>query len=121
MKIRRTGHERDLRQLPLDATDMFLLTRVVGTVALAELLAIAPCEASEVRQRVQHLAKLGVIKLEGLDPHELLAGATVVVAGSEHDEDAVTLRPPQARAPAAGTQRGAARTTTRTFGRPRPD
>jgi hypothetical protein len=111
MKIRRTGYERDLRQLPLDATDMFLLTRVVGTVPLSELLAISPCDPGEAMQRVKHLAKLGVVELEGRSL------ALSVSAGD--DDDAVTIRPPPPSTPATATRQLAPPAAARTFARPR--
>ncbi len=116
MKIRRTHNERDLRQLPLDATDMFLLTRVVGTVALAELLAVAPCDSLETTRRVEQLVKLGVLKVEGRQQELAADGIDGIRTVASHDEDAVTLRPPKAGAdPLHG-----ARATPRIFGRPRP-
>jgi hypothetical protein len=117
----------DLRNLPLDGFDMFLLAQLDSTASVAELVDIAPCDRAETMRRLYQLARFQVVDLSGetkeertelalqLEPPAPLAppqprlreAAITQKAPSrpraEFDEESTTLRPPpQRRKKAAG-------------------
>jgi hypothetical protein len=105
VKIRRTKRSIDLRNLPLDGFDMFLLTRLESTLALSELLDIAPCDHDETLRRLHQLVGFQLVEVSGAKGEKLPAPKPVlakkplqITIGAEHpdfdDEDTGTLRPP---------------------------
>lgn len=83
--------------MPLDGVDMFLITRLEGTVELAELLSLVPGAPEDVMRRAHRLATLGVIETVGPEPLEWLALAPIPAppARDDGDDDIMTLRPPK--------------------------
>jgi hypothetical protein len=53
----------DLRNLPLDGFDMFLLAQLDSTASVAELVDIAPCDRAETMRRLYQLARFQVVEL----------------------------------------------------------
>jgi hypothetical protein len=64
VKVRRTQRSIDLRNLPLDGFDMFLLTQLESTLSLQELLDIAPCDHDESLRRLHQLVAFQLVELE---------------------------------------------------------
>jgi hypothetical protein len=95
--IRRTKLGVDLRALPIDGFDMFLLTRIEGSsgpMSFQELVAMTPRAPLDTLQRVEQLARLGLLMVEGESPPALCAdGAHALTPG----EDIITLKPPPKR------------------------
>lgn len=95
MRIRRSVYAQDLRNAPIDRVDAFLLTRLVDTMDLTELVEIAPCSTDEALERIYGLAELGLVELVSPDGRDrsfaLRAGRNPV----DVIEEAVTLRPPR--------------------------
>ena len=113
VKVRRTKRSIDLRNLPLDGFDMFLLTQLESTLSLQELLDIAPCDRDESLRRLHQLVAFQLVEVSG-EPGEKLPAprpARVVpqpaspprpekpqpVRVDFEDEDTNTLRPPPAK------------------------
>jgi hypothetical protein len=92
--IRRSKLGLDLRTLPIDGFDMFLLTRVegaAGATSINELVAVTPRAPLDTMQRVEQLVRLGLLEVEG-EPSEGLMGdgaRPLSVA-----DDPITLKPP---------------------------
>jgi hypothetical protein len=63
MRIQLARHVTDLRGAPIDKLDAFLLTLLLATLTLSELMQIAPCDEHETERRIQRLAGLGLIEL----------------------------------------------------------
>jgi hypothetical protein len=91
--LRRSTLNLDVRTLPIDGLDMFLLTRIEGTptIALAELVALTPSNTVEIVARVEQLVRLGVLEFEDDTPAPSSLDGAVLLTGDE----AVTLRPPK--------------------------
>jgi hypothetical protein len=110
--VRRSKRSIDLRNLPLDGFDMFLLAQLDMPQPLGDLIDIAPCDSQEAMRRVRQLAALGVVEISGELPPELrgvlapakgaatLADANDDRAGDDSDQ-IMTLRPPPAPRAAA--------------------
>ena len=90
MKIWRTGQQVDLRDLPLDSTDTFLLTRIEGTISLAELEVLSGCDHVETIRRVEQLVTFGLLqtdasaRFEFADTNTMPAPALVRRAARPH-------------------------------------
>jgi hypothetical protein len=98
LRLRRRSKLPELRNLPLDGVDMFLLSRLDGELTLAQLTDIvAMCDPSETERRVYQLARLGL--LDGPDVTTEHSGVSVArgLARSYEAEELVTLRPPPPR------------------------
>ena len=125
VKIRRTKRSIDLRNLPLDGFDMFLLTQLESTLSLQELLDIAPCDHDETIRRLHQRVAFQLVEVSG-EPGEKLPPAKPVRAVPKalelnlppssridfDDEETGTLRPPpgaQRRAHKAPLRTAAAR------------
>lgn len=65
MKVRRSSRSVDLKNLPLDGLDMFLLVQLEGTLTTAELCDIAPCEKEETMRRLEQLEGFGIVEFTG--------------------------------------------------------
>lgn len=66
MMVRRLINDVDLRDLPLDAYDMFLLARIASaTMDVDEVVALTPCDPAEARRRIDYLVRLGVLEALG--------------------------------------------------------
>jgi hypothetical protein len=103
--VRRSKRSIDLRNLPLDGFDMFLLAQLDMPQPLGDLIDIAPCDSQEAMRRVRQLAALGVVEISGDLPPELRVlapakgAATLADADDDDDQDSdqrMTLRPPPA-------------------------
>jgi hypothetical protein len=110
MKVRRTQRSIDLRNLPLDGLDMFLLTQLESVLSLQELLDIAPCDNDESLRRLHQLVSFQLVELSGAPGEKLPQPRPVRVAPRPaaprppskarparvdfDDEDTSTLRPP---------------------------
>lgn len=93
MKIRKAVLKQDVRNMPIDHGDMFLLSQVEDLVEMSELLDVAPWQAMETERRLSTLVQLGL--LEWVNEYGEAISLT-----SEGDHDplsdrhvAVTLRP----------------------------
>ncbi len=84
--------------MPLDGVDMFLITRLEGAIALAELLSLVPGAPEDVMRRAHRLAMLGVIETSGPEPLEWIALSTSLVQ-DDADDEVMTIRPPPQAAP----------------------
>jgi hypothetical protein len=102
VKIVRSAHSVDLRNVPIDGFDMFLLSRLDLPLSLVDLAEMAPCDPTVTMERIYHLAQLGLVEIRPDDdaerplrPRSLPAvpprpvHRPVLVA-----DDAQTLRPP---------------------------
>jgi hypothetical protein len=103
--VRRSNRSIDLRNLPLDGFDMFLLAQLDMPQPLCDLIDIAPCDSQEAMRRVRQLAALGVIEIAGELPPDMRVlapvrgAATLADADDDADDDSdqiMTLRPPPA-------------------------
>jgi hypothetical protein len=106
VKIRRTKRSIDLRNLPLDGFDMFLLTQLESTLSLPELLDIAPCDHDETIRRLHQLVGFQLVEVSGKPGERLPPAKPQKVAKKSleieipagrpdfEDEDTGTLRPP---------------------------
>ncbi len=94
MRVRRAKLAEDLRTAPVDGVDVFLLTRIVDTMPLAELVAISPCSPDVTRERIDGLAELGFLELLAADCDERIPPLTLGHMKMDGFEDALTLRPP---------------------------
>jgi hypothetical protein len=63
LRVRRTRPTHELRHLPLDNRDMFIVSCVDGSVALVDLAELAPCGIEESMTRVRSLVAQGVLEL----------------------------------------------------------
>jgi len=97
MRIRRSVYAQDLRNAPIDRVDAFLLTRLVDTMDLTELVEIAPCSTDEALERIYGLAELGLVELVSPDGSERSFAPRAGRNPIEVIEEAVTLRPPRLR------------------------
>jgi hypothetical protein len=97
MIIRRSRQRADLKNVPIDGFDMFLLNLVQDGLSLAQLVEIAPRKARETLSHVLHLTQLGLLQLdfETLDEH--LMFAHFAHEHCEPMEYATTGRPPAPR------------------------
>ncbi len=62
MKLRRAVLKQDLRDMPIDHGDMFLMSQVEDLIDAAEVVEVAPWEAAETRERLGSLVKLGLLE-----------------------------------------------------------
>ena len=96
MRLRRSQQAIDRSNASIDRTDVFLLTRLVDTLSVEELVDIAPCEPAETMRRIAGLAELEL--LEVLSGHSERPLSMRAQRGFDVGDEAVTLRPPPARA-----------------------
>jgi hypothetical protein len=84
-----------LKDVVVDASDMFLLTLIEDELSLTQLVGMAPCGALECVRHVLHLTRLGLLDVDydSFDEQLLLVRVGETVAGEAHD-NAPTLRPP---------------------------
>jgi hypothetical protein len=110
VKVRRRSKLPDLRKLPLDGVDMFLLSCLDGELSVAQLADITGQSSTrETERRVMALARLGLVEARGapsLSPSVRPArpSRSVLPVGSARTpegalrpgaaEDAITIRPP---------------------------
>jgi len=62
VKIRKAVLKQDLRTMPIDHGDMFLLAQVEDLVEMSELLDVAPWQALETERRLGVLVELGLLE-----------------------------------------------------------
>jgi hypothetical protein len=73
LRVRRNLPLDDMRDLPLDSSDMFILSRLDHAMALTELAEVAPCDLAETMSRVRALVELGAVTLfldEAAEEHD---------------------------------------------------
>ena len=73
MRVRRNIAADQIRDLPLDSSDMFILSRLEHELSLSELAELAPCDIAETMSRVRALVELGAISLfmdEAAEQHD---------------------------------------------------
>jgi hypothetical protein len=63
LRVRRTLPVEEIRTLPLDSSDMFILSRLEHPMSLIELAEVAPCDIGETMSRVRALVELGAVQL----------------------------------------------------------
>jgi hypothetical protein len=107
VRVRRSGRAVDLRNLPLDGFDMFLLAQLDSTASVAELIDIAPCDRAETLRRLFQLARFQVVDLSAETADERAELARQV-------EPAAPVAPPKPRLKDAAV-------TQKAVSRPRPD
>ncbi|MFT3926053.1 MAG: hypothetical protein QM778_26150 [Myxococcales bacterium] len=62
MKVRRCSKQTNLRKLPLDGLDMYLLSCLEGELTVAQLADITATTPKETERRLLELARLGLIE-----------------------------------------------------------
>jgi hypothetical protein len=63
LRVRRNIAAEQIRDLPLDNSDMFILSRLDHEMSLSELAEVAPCDIAETMARVRALVELGAVSL----------------------------------------------------------
>ena len=62
VKVRRSSNHSDLRKLPLDGSDMFLLSCIEGDLTVAQLADITGASARDTERRLLGLARMGLVE-----------------------------------------------------------
>jgi hypothetical protein len=73
LRVRRNIAAEQIRELPLDSSDMFILSRLEHEMSLSELAEVAPCDIAETMARVRGLVELGALSLfldEAAEQHD---------------------------------------------------
>jgi hypothetical protein len=73
LRVRRNIAAEQIRDLPLDNSDMFILSRLEHEMSLSELAELAPCDIAETMSRVRALVELGALSLfmdEAAEEHD---------------------------------------------------
>jgi hypothetical protein len=63
VKIVRQRSLLDLRSVPIDELDMYLLSRLDEPMSFDQLVEMCPCDALQAVQRITRLAELGLLEL----------------------------------------------------------
>lgn len=94
MFIKRTNQRTQLKSVPLDGFDMFLLNLLQDRLSMTQLVESAPRDALETMRHVLHLTELGLLQLDFESSDEQLLFSQMVDARSDPSEYAKTGRPP---------------------------